>query len=164
MVLHHAEKQGGRDINSNLTFMFQDVFNLCNLQGLGYHGDIFTWTNNQETAHHIKERLDKLCVNPSVLTIISQITLLIIILFYLCLVLMMMLEMTLRTLMLLKDLIMFGSKTIKTSILLKKHGITLLMILTPSSSKPSTKCTNGAKTHMAIFLGRLNSFNKKFII
>jgi hypothetical protein len=164
MVLHHAEKQGGRDINSNLTFMFQDVFNLCNLQGLGYHGDFFTWTNNQETAHHIKERLDKLCVNPSVLTIISQITLLIIILFYLCLVLMMMLEMTLRTLMLLKDLIMFGSKTIKTSILLKKHGITLLMILTPSSSKPSTKCTNGAKTHMAIFLGRLNSFNKKFII
>jgi hypothetical protein len=29
---------------------------------------MFTWTNNQDTIHHIKERLDKFCANPYWLT------------------------------------------------------------------------------------------------
>jgi hypothetical protein len=76
---------------------------------------------------------------------------------------MMMLELTPRTLRLLEDLNTYGSRTLKASILLKKLGITLLMILTPSSSKLSIKCTYGAKTLMAIFLDKLNFCNKKFM-
>jgi ABC-type phosphate transport system substrate-binding protein len=61
MVLHHKEKQGGRDINYNLANLFQDSLNDCQLQDIGYQGEIFTWSNNQEADHHIKERLDRYC-------------------------------------------------------------------------------------------------------
>jgi hypothetical protein len=65
MVLNHGEKQGGRDINNNHAALFHEVLNDCNLQDLGYHGDMFTWSNNQETTHHIKERLDRFCASSS---------------------------------------------------------------------------------------------------
>jgi hypothetical protein len=68
IVLNHAEKLGGKDININHTDMFQNVLNNCSLQDLGYQGDMFTWTNNQETIHHIKERLDRFCASPSWIT------------------------------------------------------------------------------------------------
>jgi hypothetical protein len=68
MVLNHVEKMGGRDINTIHTNMFQYVLNNFSLQDLGYHVDMFTWTNNQDNIHHIKERLDRFCANPYWLT------------------------------------------------------------------------------------------------
>jgi hypothetical protein len=65
MVLNHAEKLGGRDINSSHTNLFQDTLNDCNMQDIGWHGDIYTWSNNQETSHHIKERLDRFCASSA---------------------------------------------------------------------------------------------------
>jgi hypothetical protein len=65
IVLNHAEKLGGRDINISLTNSFQNTLNICSLQDLGYQGDTYTWSNNQETVHHIKERLDRFLANPS---------------------------------------------------------------------------------------------------
>jgi exonuclease III len=65
MVLNHAEKLGGRDINSSHTNLFQDTLNDCNMQDIGWHGDIYTWSNNQETSHHIKERQDRFCASSA---------------------------------------------------------------------------------------------------
>jgi hypothetical protein len=74
MVLNHGEKQGGRDINNNHAALFQEVLNDCNLQDLGYHGDMFTWANNQETTHHIKERLDRFCASTPWLSSFPRVT------------------------------------------------------------------------------------------
>jgi hypothetical protein len=74
MVLNHAEKLGGRDLNYSHTNLFQDTLNNCLLQDLGYHGDIFTWSNNQENEHHIKERLDRFCASSSWLTRFPRVT------------------------------------------------------------------------------------------
>jgi hypothetical protein len=74
MVLNHSEKQGGRDINNNHAVLFQETLNDCSLQDLGYHGDIFTWANNQETVHHIKERLDRFCVSAPWLCSFPRVT------------------------------------------------------------------------------------------
>jgi hypothetical protein len=68
MILNHAEKQGGRDINIAHANLFYDTLNNCNLQDLGYHGEMYTWTNNQEADHHIKERLDRFFASPAWLT------------------------------------------------------------------------------------------------
>jgi exonuclease III len=65
MVLNHAEKMGGRDINSTHTGLFQDTLNDCNMQDIGWHGEIYTWFNNQDTSHHIKERLDRFHASPA---------------------------------------------------------------------------------------------------
>jgi hypothetical protein len=74
MVLNHAEKLGGRDINYTHTNLFQDTLNDCQLQDLGYHGETFTWSNNQEDDHHIKERLDRFCASPSWISRFPRVT------------------------------------------------------------------------------------------
>jgi ribonuclease HI len=74
MVLNHAEKQGGRDINLSQSNLFHDTLNNCNLQDLGFHGDMFTWANNQEKDHHIKERLDRFCASSSWLNQFPRVT------------------------------------------------------------------------------------------
>jgi hypothetical protein len=48
--------------------MAQDTLKNCNLEDLGYHGEIFTWTNNQADNNHIKERLDRFCATPNWIT------------------------------------------------------------------------------------------------
>jgi len=50
----------GNPIDPNLTTTFRDTVNIYNLTGLGYHGDMYTWANNQHDHHHIKSRLDRL--------------------------------------------------------------------------------------------------------
>lgn len=45
--------------------MFNDTLNHCDLTDLGYHGNIFTWANNQPDNTHIKERLDRFCANSN---------------------------------------------------------------------------------------------------
>jgi hypothetical protein len=59
------EKYGGNSNNSSLINLFDDTLNNCNLVDLGYHGDIYTWTNNQMNETHIKERLDRFCATTN---------------------------------------------------------------------------------------------------
>jgi exonuclease III len=58
LIVNAAEKQGGRE-NDNNNYILQDTLNSCNLVDLAYKGDPYTWTNNQATNCHIKERLDR---------------------------------------------------------------------------------------------------------
>jgi exonuclease III len=61
LIMSSSEKQGGRDNSYDSNYMLQDTLNSCNLVDLGYNGEPFTWTNNQATDGHIKERLDRFC-------------------------------------------------------------------------------------------------------
>jgi len=58
MILNNEEKSGGNPLDLNITQLFRDTINVCNLNDLGFQGDIFTWANNQEDTH-IKCRLDR---------------------------------------------------------------------------------------------------------
>jgi hypothetical protein len=65
LIMHPSEKQGGRDHHHNIMNLALDMLNNCNLIDLGYHGDPFTWTNNQVNGDHIKERIDRFCATTS---------------------------------------------------------------------------------------------------
>ncbi|MCH81856.1 hypothetical protein A2U01_0002649, partial [Trifolium medium] len=59
IILSNEEKLGGNAIDPNLITIFRTTINRCNLQDLGYIGEIFTWNNRQESHNHIKARLDR---------------------------------------------------------------------------------------------------------
>jgi hypothetical protein len=63
IILSNEEKFGGNVIDPNIMNMFRDTKNMCNLQDLGFKGEIFTWTNRQEDHSHIKARLDRFLAN-----------------------------------------------------------------------------------------------------
>jgi hypothetical protein len=63
LISNSNEKLGGRDIHNSPTDLFNETLNTCGLNDLGYYGDIFTWSNNQEEDHNIKERLDRFCAS-----------------------------------------------------------------------------------------------------
>jgi hypothetical protein len=68
LILNTNEKLGGRHNSDNLANLFYNTLNSCSLTDLGFHGDIFTWTNNQEGNDHIKERLDRFCASTNWIT------------------------------------------------------------------------------------------------
>jgi hypothetical protein len=68
LIFNSNEKQGGRDTNLTTMNSAHATLNDCNLIDLCYHGDIFTWSNNQAGNHHIKERLDRFCATPNWIT------------------------------------------------------------------------------------------------
>jgi hypothetical protein len=68
LISNSNEKQGGRNSDDNNASLFNDTLNNCNLIDLGYHGNPFTWTNNQEGNFHIKERLDRFCATSNWMT------------------------------------------------------------------------------------------------
>jgi exonuclease III len=74
MILSHSEKLGGNNINYSYSMMLQNCLNECDLLDLGYHGDCYTWSNNQDSTHHIKERLDRFCASPSWLSTFTRAT------------------------------------------------------------------------------------------
>lgn len=39
--------------------MFREALHICSLTDLGFEGDKFTWSNNQDESNHIKARLDR---------------------------------------------------------------------------------------------------------
>jgi hypothetical protein len=65
LIFNSNEKQRGRDSNFNSLTMANNTIKACNLIDLGFQGSPFTWTNNQEGEHHIKERLDRFCATAS---------------------------------------------------------------------------------------------------
>lgn len=65
LMMNSDEKQGGNRLDFHLTKLFNDTLNACDLSDLGYHGNKFTWANNQPNNIHIKERLDRFCANSN---------------------------------------------------------------------------------------------------
>jgi hypothetical protein len=59
IILNNEEKLGGNAIDQNIISTFRDTINVCNLQDLGYNGEIFTWINRQDDQRHTKARLDR---------------------------------------------------------------------------------------------------------
>jgi hypothetical protein len=65
LIRNSSEKLGGNGLDINLSDMFHDTLNQCDLIDLGYQGNTYTWANNQAGSHHIKERLDRYCANSN---------------------------------------------------------------------------------------------------
>jgi hypothetical protein len=59
LVLTNEEKLGGNPLDPILTFSFRNTMNHCDLQDLGYNGNIFTWTNKHQGDSQIQCRLDR---------------------------------------------------------------------------------------------------------
>jgi exonuclease III len=59
IILSNEEKMGGNAYDQRIMHRFRNAINNCNLQDLGYNGEIFTWNNRQEDHHHIRARLDR---------------------------------------------------------------------------------------------------------
>ncbi|GLT69224.1 hypothetical protein SLA2020_413920 [Shorea laevis] len=58
-ILSSAEKKGGRNFGSPSHNSFVDFVHSNGLVDLGYVGNPFTWNNNRQGTHNIKERLDR---------------------------------------------------------------------------------------------------------
>jgi hypothetical protein len=59
LVLNNEEKLGGNPLDPNLTTSFRNTLSHCDLQDLGYTGNIFTWTNKHQGDNLIQCRLDR---------------------------------------------------------------------------------------------------------
>ena len=65
VILNSSEKLGGNPPGLNITQMFRDTINVCNLNDLGFSCDIFTWANNHDHDNsHMKCRLDRFLATP----------------------------------------------------------------------------------------------------
>jgi hypothetical protein len=64
-ILYSFEKQGGNPKPQIQMERFRNALNFCNLNDLGFEGDIFTWRNNNYRVDgYIRERLDRVVANP----------------------------------------------------------------------------------------------------
>jgi hypothetical protein len=64
-IMFSFEKQGGIPRPQICMDRFRDALNFCNLNDLGFEGDIFTWRNNNfRVDGYIRERLDRDVANP----------------------------------------------------------------------------------------------------
>jgi exonuclease III/phage terminase Nu1 subunit (DNA packaging protein) len=65
-IMFNYEKQGGVPRPQICMDRFRDALLFCNLNDLGFEGDIFTWRNNNHRVEgYIRERLDRAVANPS---------------------------------------------------------------------------------------------------
>jgi hypothetical protein len=65
-ILYSFEKEGGVPKPQAHMDKFRDVLDFCNLQDLGFEGDMFTWRNNNSRVEgYIRERLDRAVATPS---------------------------------------------------------------------------------------------------
>ncbi|XP_020177948.1 uncharacterized protein [Aegilops tauschii subsp. strangulata] len=63
-ILYNFEKQGGVPRTQAYMDHFHSALNFCNLNDLGFEGDIFTWRNNNYRIDgYIRERLDRVVAN-----------------------------------------------------------------------------------------------------
>jgi exonuclease III len=63
-VLFHHEKEGGVPRAQSCLDRFKGALEVCDLDDLGFTGDIFTWRNKHTTGDtHIRERLDRAVAN-----------------------------------------------------------------------------------------------------
>ena len=65
-ILFNHEKQGGIPRGHSLLQNFGDALETCNLNDLGFKGDVFTWRNNNfRVDGYIQERLDRVVASPA---------------------------------------------------------------------------------------------------
>lgn len=64
LILSQDKKLGGNLANTNHIDMFRKAIPAGNLSDLGYEGDKYTWSNNQDGTDHIKARLDRFLATP----------------------------------------------------------------------------------------------------
>lgn len=62
-VMDQSEKKGGRPVTYAQTQPFLNLMDQMGYIDLGFKGDPFTWTNNQQGQDHIQERLDRAIAN-----------------------------------------------------------------------------------------------------
>ncbi|KAL7168772.1 hypothetical protein ACSBR2_033919 [Camellia fascicularis] len=53
------EKQGSTPCNPARMAQFQHLLSECEFLDLEFKGSPYTWTNNQRSPQHLRERLDK---------------------------------------------------------------------------------------------------------
>lgn len=58
-ILFDAEKKGGAIRSQREMNEFREALDDCELQEIGYTGDLFTWWNKQEAPNAVFERLDR---------------------------------------------------------------------------------------------------------
>jgi exonuclease III len=64
-IFYSFEKQGGVPKPQAQMERFRNALNFCNLNDLGFEGDVFTWRNNNfRVDGYIRERLDRAVANP----------------------------------------------------------------------------------------------------
>lgn len=68
-ILNLTEKHGGTRRTNRAMLHFQNFLNQLNLLSLPASGSLFTWCNMQQGSDRIYERLDRVIVSPSLLTI-----------------------------------------------------------------------------------------------
>ncbi|KAL0293787.1 UNVERIFIED_CONTAM: hypothetical protein Scaly_2575800 [Sesamum calycinum] len=64
-ILEHSEKEGGPPRAEWLIRNFRNCLADCELQDLGFHGYSYTWCNQQQYPHTVRERLDRACASLS---------------------------------------------------------------------------------------------------
>ena len=63
-ILYNHEKEGGRSRPQSYMDQFREALEACELQDLGFFGDVFTWRNNNHRVEgYIRERLDQAVAN-----------------------------------------------------------------------------------------------------
>ncbi|KAL0462101.1 UNVERIFIED_CONTAM: LINE-1 retrotransposable element O protein [Sesamum latifolium] len=64
-ILGHSKKEGSPLRAEWQIRNFRECLTDCALHDLGYQGSIFTWCNNQQEPHTVRERLDRACANAA---------------------------------------------------------------------------------------------------
>ncbi|KAL0451955.1 UNVERIFIED_CONTAM: hypothetical protein Slati_1173600 [Sesamum latifolium] len=64
-ILEHSEKKGGPMRAEWQIRNFRTCIADCGLHDLGFCGDSYTWCNNQQPPHTVRERLDRACSSIS---------------------------------------------------------------------------------------------------
>jgi hypothetical protein len=65
-ILYHYEKEGGIPRTQACLDRFKEVLETCELDDLGFSGDVFTWRNkHNKGSTYIRERLDRAVANMS---------------------------------------------------------------------------------------------------
>jgi hypothetical protein len=64
-VLDQTEKLGGYPVSSTSNCPFRNFINLFGMIDLGFAGNPYTWSNNRQGMHLIKERLDRGLASPN---------------------------------------------------------------------------------------------------
>ena len=64
-VLDQTEKLGGHPVSSTSNCPFRNFINLFGMIDLGFVGNPYTWSNNRQGMHLIKERLDRGLASPN---------------------------------------------------------------------------------------------------
>ena len=62
--LVNDDKFGGREVSVNMSLLFKECLDKCNMIDIRFAGPCYTWTNRREIQALIQERIDRFFVNP----------------------------------------------------------------------------------------------------